>query len=260
MKTDYESLIEPVKNKRTFEEVSERLKELIFNGTLKPGQQLPPEPALAQIFHVGRQSVREALRVLEISGFITVRPGAKGGAMIESTMLSKLSGLFLETFRLQKISIDDCIAARKAIEASVIDLAIQNAGEEDIEALRNNIMVARKKLHDSRSAYEENIDFHRLLAKASKNHTFSIVMESILAVFSDFKSRYVSVSLKESKGIVDLHERIVNALAARKGDIASELLKENLAAAENILLALPSVKSKRVKKGSVTKDNSVTRR
>src|SRR5271157_5084720 len=145
--TDYESLIEPVKNKRTFEEVSDRLKELIFNGTLKPGQQLPSEPALAQIFHVGRQSVREALRVLEISGFITVRPGAKGGAMIESTMLSKLSGLFLETFRLHKISIEDCIAARKAIEASVIDLAIQNAGEEDIEALRNNIVVARKKLH-----------------------------------------------------------------------------------------------------------------
>jgi len=260
MKTDYESLIEPVKSKRTFEEVSERLKELIFNGTLKPGQQLPSEPALAQLFHVGRQSVREALRVLEISGFIIVRPGAKGGAVIESTMLSKLSGLFLETFRLQKISIEDCIAARKAIEASVLDLVVQNAGKEDIEALRNNIMVARKKLHSNRSAYEENIDFHRLLAKASKNDTFSIVMEAILAVFSDFKSRYVSVTMKESRGIVDLHEKIVDALVAKKGDIASELLRENLAAAENILLAPPYAKTRRVKRGSATKDNSVRRR
>ena len=237
METDYEALIEPVRNKRTFEEVSDRLKELIFNGTLKPGQQLPSEPALAQLFHVGRQSVREALRVLELSGFITVRSGAKGGAMIQSTMLSKLSGLFLETIKLHKVSLEDCITARRAIEASVLDLAFKNAGKADIEALRSNIMAARRKLHSDRPAYEENIDFHRLLAKASGNHTFSIVMESILAVFCELKSRYVSVGLKESRGIVDLHEAIVDALAAKKRARAAQLLREDLAAAERIMLA-----------------------
>ena len=90
---DYAALIGPVKNKRTFEEVSDKLKELIFDGTLKPGQQLPSEHALAQLFQVGRQSVREALRVLELSGFITIRAGVKGGAVIEGTMLSKIGGI-----------------------------------------------------------------------------------------------------------------------------------------------------------------------
>ncbi len=237
MATDYESLIEPVKSKRTFEEVSEKLKELIFSGTLKPGQQLPSEPALAQLFHVGRQSVREALRVLELSGFITVRPGVKGGAMIQSTMLSKLASLFLETIRLHKVSREDCMAARRAIETCLLDLVFENADKEDIEALRNNIMAARKKLHADRSAYEENIEFHRLLAKASKNHTFTIVMESILSVFSELKSRHAAVQLRESRAITDLHEAITDALATKQRSTAAELLQEDLLAAEGIVRA-----------------------
>ncbi len=233
--TDYETLIEPLKSKRTFEEVSHRLKELIFNGTLKPGQQLPSEHALAQLFRVGRQSVREAMRVLELSGCIVVRPGVKGGAIIESTMLSRLSGIFLEMFKFHKISPKDCVAARRAIEASVLDFVFEKAGDRDIQALRNNVTAARKKVHANKSAYEENLDFHRLLAKASKNCTFSIVMESILTVFSDFRSRHQSVSLKQSKTIVGLHEAIVDALAANQKTKAFELLKEDLAAAEKIM-------------------------
>jgi DNA-binding FadR family transcriptional regulator len=233
--TDYEALIEPVKSKRTFEEVSEKLKELIFSGTLKPGQQLPSEPALAQLFHVGRQSVREALRVLELSGFITVRPGVKGGAVIQSTMLSKLANLFSETIKLHKVSREDCMVARRMIETSLLDLVFENATKEDIEALRSNIMAARKKLHAARPAYEENIDFHRLLAKASKNYTFTIVMESILSVFCELKSRQAAVQLQESRRIIDLHEGITDALATKQRSTAAELLREDLLTAEEIL-------------------------
>jgi GntR family transcriptional repressor for pyruvate dehydrogenase complex len=261
--TDYEALIEPVKNKRTFEEVSEKLKELIFSGTLKPGQQLPSEPALAQLFHVGRQSVREALRVLELSGFITVRPGVKGGAMIQSTMLSKLSSLFSETIRLHKVSPEDCMAARRAIETSLLDLVFENATNEDIEALRSNIMAARKKLHADRPAYEENIDFHRLLAKASKNYTFTIVMESILSVFCELKSRQAAVQLQESRRIIDLHEGITDALATKQRSTAAELLREDLLTAEEILgtselqtQGVSTVRRQKAVSGSQTKRTS----
>ncbi len=96
-------------------------------------------------------------------------------------------------------------------------------------------MNARRKVHANKPAYEENLHFHRLLAKASKNYTFSIVMESILAVFSDFRSRRQSVSLKRSKTIVGLHEAIVDALVANDKTKALELLKEDLVTAEKII-------------------------
>jgi GntR family transcriptional repressor for pyruvate dehydrogenase complex len=233
---DYTTLIGPVKNKRTFEGVSDKLKELIFNGTLKPGQQLPSEHALAKSFHVGRQSVREALRVLELSGFITIKAGVKGGAVIEGTMLSKIAGLFLDTFKLHKVSLEDCMAARKAIEASVLDSVLKNADQSDIESLRDNIMRAKTKLHENDSAYEENIDFHRILARSSKNYTFCIVMESIMTVFSDFKSRSTTVNPEQSKNIIKGHEAIVDAIVAKKKKLAVELLEKDLANAGRILL------------------------
>jgi GntR family transcriptional regulator, transcriptional repressor for pyruvate dehydrogenase complex len=233
---DYKSVIEPVKSKRTFEEVSDRLKELIFNGTLKAGQQLPSENELAQLFHVGRQSVREALRVLEISGFITVRAGIKGGAVIEGTMLSKMSELFLDTFKLHRVSLEDCMEARRTIEVSVLDFATKYADKSDIEDLRKNIDNARSKLHAGQSTFEENIEFHRILAKSSKNYTLLIVMESILAVFSDLKSRAVSVSWEQSKDIIDAHEAIVDAIAAKNRKSAIAMLGKNLRIATQILI------------------------
>jgi GntR family transcriptional regulator, transcriptional repressor for pyruvate dehydrogenase complex len=232
MAIDYEALIEPVKTKRNFEEVSEKLKELIFDGTLGPGQRLPSETALAQLFHVGRQSVREALRVLELSGFITVKSGVKGGAVVEGTMLSRLSVLFLETFKLNKISLEDCIEARKTVETSVLDLVSKNARKEDFEALRGSILTARENLSLNKPAFQEHIHFHRLLAQTSKNYTLTVVVEIILAVYSDFTSGYGMLSLKESRQIADLHEGIVNALEAKEKREAVTLLKKDLAVAE----------------------------
>jgi GntR family transcriptional regulator, transcriptional repressor for pyruvate dehydrogenase complex len=236
MKTSLEELFEPVKNKRTFEEVSDRLKELIFSGALQPGQHLPSENALAELFHVGRQSVREALRVLELSGFISIRPGIKGGAIIEGTMLSKISGIFLDTFKLHKISLEDCMQARKVIEGGVIGLVVMNADQSDINNLRDNITKARRKVESGKPVFEENIDFHKILVKASKNYTFSIVMESILIVFSDFKSRSVSVDREQSLRIIAFHEAIVDAIVAKDGEKAAEQLKKDLEGAEEILI------------------------
>lgn len=234
---DYERLmIAPVQKRRTFEEVSDKIKELIFNGTLEPGQKLPSEQALAQLFQVGRQSVREALRLLELSGFISVRRGTRGSAVIEGTMLSKISGVFLDTIKLHKVSLEDCLKARKAIEASVIEHVIENASDSDIEKLHTCVAVARSKLTKHESTYEENIDFHRILARISGVYTFSIVMESIMAVFSDLKSRRSAVTEKQSKSIIEAHAAIVAALAARDKKAAVAMLENDLKKVEQILL------------------------
>jgi len=65
MPSNLKTVFTPLKNPRTFEEVSNRIKKLIFDGVFKPGDKLPPEIEIAQQFNVGRQSIREALRILE---------------------------------------------------------------------------------------------------------------------------------------------------------------------------------------------------
>lgn len=237
MRQAYKDLIEPVKNRRTFEEVSDRLKELIFSGSFKPGDQLPSENELAQLFKVGRQSVREALRVLEITGFIKTRPGVRGGAVIENTLLSRMAGFLLDVFKFHRVSLEDCVAARKTIEIAVLEFVLKNADEDDIENLRNNIAQARANLDSNRRAFQESLEFHRILARASKNYAFCIVIESLLAVFSEFKSKITETELQKSRLVVEAHEGIVDAIANKDRKRAIELLERDLAIGQELTMA-----------------------
>lgn len=243
MKDDYKILIAPVKNRRTFEEVSDRLKELIFNGTFKPGQQLPSENALAQLFQVGRQSVREALRVLEISGFISTKPGIKGGAVIEGTVLSNLANLFLDAFKFHRASLEDCLVTRRLVEIAMVDLVLRNSDQNDIENMRKNIESAKAKLNKNAPAFEENLEFHRLLAKASKNYVFLIVMELLLSVYADFRIKAGSVGLQQSKAMIASHEAMTNAIAEKKREETLKLLEKDMTLGGEILMGRRSTDS-----------------
>ncbi len=225
---DFGRVFEPVKNRRMFEEVSDKIKRLIFDGTLKPGQKLPPENEIARLFNVGRQSVREALRILELSGFITTRAGINGGPIIENTLASRMSELFLDAFRLQRVSLDDFTAARKGIETCVLTSILDNASDCDLDGMRASINRARAKLKEDQPPFEENLDFHRQMAKASKNYLFVIIMESILAVLSDFRTRLTAIPRNKSLDVIQLHEQILHAIEDKQPEEARILLEKDL--------------------------------
>ena len=138
-----QNLFSPIKSKRTLEEVSSNIKRLIFDGLLKPGDRLPSEIELSRLFSVSRQTIREALRILELSGFITVQNGGTGGPLIKDTITYTISDLFLDAFRMEKISIEELTIARLEIEKMVLNHVMDNAGASDIESLKQNVMAAQ---------------------------------------------------------------------------------------------------------------------
>ncbi len=227
-KQDFKTVFEPIRSRRTFEEVSHKIKGLIFDGTLKPGQKLPSEEEIARLFHVGRQSVREALRVLELSGFISTRPGVKGGPVIENTMLGRIAALFQDAFRFHKVSMEDFTTARKGIETCVLESVFLNADQSDIDNIAATIIRAKEKLDEGASAFEENMDFHRQLANASRNYLFVITVESILAVLSDFRSRLIGIGRERSLQVVEFHGKILDAIVAGRREEAKDLLEKDL--------------------------------
>ena len=77
-------------------------------------------------------------------------------------------------------------------------------------------------------AFEENVEFHRLLSKASKNHVFIIVSESLLAMLSHFRSRLDEVGLDRSKTVTKYHEDILAAIISGQRDQAFKLLEKHL--------------------------------
>jgi DNA-binding FadR family transcriptional regulator len=191
MSSTPKAVFTPIKSPRTFEEVSNRIKKLIFEGVFKPGDKLPPETELAQQFNVGRQSVREALRILELSGFITIQKGGGGGAIIKDTISNTISELFLNAFQLEKITIDEFTAARSVIEKAILNEVFDKADESDIRRLQENLAQAQELVAKNELATDENFDFHALLARASKNKVFIILEKSINAIHRNLRSRRI---------------------------------------------------------------------
>jgi DNA-binding FadR family transcriptional regulator len=164
MKNEIRNQTRSMKPVRAFEEVSSKIKEMIFKGVMKPGDRLPSEVELASRFQVGRQSVREALRILELSGFISVqKEGRSSGAIIQDTILKTVSDRFVDALVFEKLSLDHLTIARLEIEKRVVYYAINNACEQDCLALEENIARAREKIARNEPATEENILFHQLL-------------------------------------------------------------------------------------------------
>ena len=230
----------PIKYRRTFEEVSEQIKKMIFDGVYHSGDKLPSEAELASQFGVGRQSIREALRILELSGFITIHKGGGGGALIKDNIPGRISRLFLDAFQLEKTSLEELTVARVEIERVVLKYAVANADEDDIAALQQNVYKARKKIENQQATIDENITFHQLLARASKNNLFVIVVKAItnavrhcmshLGAADSATEAGVLASERTVKSIITLsyHEKIIAAIIEKNAPKAIALLEEHL--------------------------------
>jgi GntR family transcriptional regulator, transcriptional repressor for pyruvate dehydrogenase complex len=243
MNATEKSLFAPLEKKRSFDEISNSIKELILDGTLKIGDRLPSEKDLAQQFQVGRQTIREALRLLELSGFVTIQRGPGGGPVIKDTILRRIGDLFTGAFRMRHITIEALTQARLEIERSILRFVFQNADQQDIKALKENVKSAEKRISGGRMGTEYNADFHTLLAKATKNDVFVIVMESIMAVHLDLLSR-TGADLDTSREVVRGHGRLVEAIEAGDQDLAYAVLDSHVVEVKERLNAISDNKKR----------------
>jgi GntR family transcriptional repressor for pyruvate dehydrogenase complex len=205
--------------------VSSRIKEAIVDGTLKPGDRLPPETELAARFDVSRQTIREALRMLEHTGLVdTPKRGAAGGTVVRNTIPETISGLFVDALRMDSISVDELNDARGRIEAMIVDLAVQRADDEDIRLLSENVIESRGQIDAGFMSTDNDLAFHLLVARACKNRVIDLVADAILCVIKVILARNPPTLLMSVES-VEYHERFVEALKRRDVDTArSEML------------------------------------
>jgi GntR family transcriptional repressor for pyruvate dehydrogenase complex len=208
-------LFKPIKTKRAFEEISVEIKKLIFSGSLKPGDRLPSETKLASQFGVNRHTIREAIRRLEGAGFIAMQRGGPGGPLIVNTILDTISSSFLDAFQMEQAETGQLIKARIEIESMVLNNVFGAIDEQDLERLRENVEQSRKLVAAGEETFEEHTSFHKLLAKATKNFVFVIIMEALMAALAQFHC-FSRVSARTSKKADETHGRILELI--EKGD------------------------------------------
>jgi len=190
----------PVKTPRAFEEIAAQLREHLSRGRLKVGERLPPEKALAEQLGVSRNTIREALRLLEYAGLLELRKGSGGGAFVRKGDGGTIVTSMLDMYRLGAIVAEDLTEARIWIGSIAVQVACERATQADIKALRDNVAQAERALHEADffTQAEIHLDFHRLLALATKNKIMEIVTEAVthatlhfIRAIGPYPNRYV---------------------------------------------------------------------
>jgi GntR family transcriptional regulator, transcriptional repressor for pyruvate dehydrogenase complex len=216
-----------LKTKRTFEEVVARVREMLFGGALKPGDRLPGERDLAAQLGIGRPALREALRALESSGLIVLRKGKTGGAFISNGKPSVIAENMSDLLRLSSISVDQFYEVRLWIQTGLARAACKRATKSDIERLRQNVFEG-ERLHKQGldlKRIEVNVEFHNILAEATKNQVAQIVIRGLtdaLKVLSQEMGSYPIASLFKDR------LSLVEALEKRDEDAAATAMEKIL--------------------------------
>ncbi|MEX2194308.1 MAG: FCD domain-containing protein [Thermoleophilaceae bacterium] len=183
-------------------------------ATLSPGDMLAPERDLIAEFQIGRGTLREALRLLELLGVISVKAGPRGGPVVlrpDHRPLVDVLSLFLQA---TEAPYKQVIQARRAIEAELARLAATHATDEDIAELRASTETMAERVGDEAFFRAENMRFHEICSNAARNAVLA-VFHSTLKAISDGHAIGVTYSRRQQSAVVAAHERIVEALEAR---------------------------------------------
>lgn len=197
---------------RIFQNVVAQIEKSIMDGTLKPGDTLPSEMKLKDMFETSRGTVREALRVLEQKGLIDIRTGAGGGAIVKDVGTEKITESLSLLMQYQKVTLDNIAEFREGVEGSVAALAAKKADKKDIERLKA-LLLRIEALFPMESAFLEafiqiDIELHVALAEISRNPIYlanvRMIHEVILGDEVDFSAREKSILMDNHRDLTAL--------------------------------------------------------
>jgi GntR family transcriptional repressor for pyruvate dehydrogenase complex len=152
--------------------------------------------------------------------------------------MNSLSDSLLDAIEISNTSAKELTYARLQIETLVLREAIKHIDDGDIADLKETIAKAKEQLSKGLQAFRENINFHKLLAKASKNHVFVIVVEAMMTVVANFLSRRGQPNPEASSKITSSHETILNEIVHGNAENAISLMEAHLWGVDHLFTPL----------------------
>jgi len=215
-----------VRSSRLYEQIVQQVEDSIVKGALKPGDQLPPERELAQQFGVSRTAVREAVKALREKGLVEAYPG-RGTFITDGTSYAIRQSLD----RMVKIGQSEgsgyLVEVREILEPEIAALAATRADEENLAAMREAIAVMDAARRDSDAFIEADLDFHLALAEAAANPLILTLIDSIVGLLREQRTRIFLVDGGPERGQYH-HKRVMEAVEHHDPIGAREAMKAHL--------------------------------
>ncbi len=213
--------------------IQSEIEKSILQKKFVPGDKLPTEKEMCEMFGVSRTALREALQMLSIQGLITIRKGS--GIYVSeynSANAVKPMSQYLQ------MSLDDAliiqvVEVRKMFEPQIAWMAARNRDEADVKLLEKNLSDLKKSdKYDSEHQGEIDQNFHLKICEATKNPIISLQMDPIFRLMPRIRTIVYSTVDTALSEAVEFHEQIFASIRDQDADGAREAMMGHLAVAE----------------------------
>lgn len=235
-----------VRHNKVALDIIAQIREAILSGSLNPGDRLPAERELVSKFGVSKHTLREAIRALEVLGFLEVRKGAGGGAVVLEVDMKTTRASIANFLYFQDVSIKNLSEVRKVLEPYLARMAAERLSSQELDALEAVHQSCVQAVARGEAMRRQEIDFHRILAQVSGNPVLVLILDFVNSLLADSKTR-----LEPKQDFLDevlaAHERILKAIRARDPELAGKEMYRHVCDVEDSLEMI------RIKKDEKTK-------
>lgn len=210
--------------------LADQLRQQILDGTLPEGTALPVERVLATTVGLGRGTVRDALRVLEIEGLVVTKPGRAGGSFVrrpDSTTFARSLNVLVHG---RGIRFQSLLETREALEPSAARLAALHRTDADLVALKETTgqLLAAQEAGDIPSFLALNVQWHVAVGAASHNEIIDVIVHSLSRVMLRSTEIEEFNSDKTMRDTLKAHSKIFDAIRAGDPDRAAASMERHV--------------------------------
>jgi GntR family transcriptional repressor for pyruvate dehydrogenase complex len=226
--------------------IEQELERSILEGTLSPGQQLPPERELAKQFDVSRPSIREAIQRLEAKRLLTRKQG--GGTFVSETLSTNFSDPLLNLLSTHPETQLDLLETRHAMEGIAAYYAALRGTEEDMERIEVACKAIEAQQVDVNAESKAVMNLLVSICEAAHNVVLLHIIRSLAPLLEQNIEQNLELLHRREEAIqrVNNHRaNIVNAIVSGQPEKAREMSHSHLAYIEETLLDLTKEESRR---------------
>jgi len=221
-------LFSPVSAVRVSQVIVDQIRLLIQQGRLKAYDRLPSERDLCEQFGVSRVTVREALRVLEASGLIEIRVGARGGAFVSTPSSARVGEGLAVLLKLSPLTATEVTEARMVFELGIVPIVVDRATPEDIAALKEICDRQQDALKDESYSMTLSAEFHVRVAACTHNAAIEMLVKSFHGpLLMSLEEAKIVAPVMGRRGSTE-HREFVDAIERRDAGQAAAIMRAHL--------------------------------
>ncbi|MEO3860012.1 FCD domain-containing protein [Acrocarpospora sp. B8E8] len=186
------------------------------------GDRLPPEKVMLDTYEVGRGTLRESLRFLELQGVLSLKPGPGGGPVVQQPDATSLATTLTLLLQFEHAPFRTINEARSSLEPMIAHLAAERLSAEQLAGLKSSLDTMGDHLDDQNVFLAENERFHELIARGSGNAMFHYLIDALLQILDNS-----AIEVRRS-AVHQAHTRIYQALADRSPEAAATAMAEHI--------------------------------